>query len=98
MGRSGINITPMLMGTWQAGKSMWAGIDDAETLKSIRIAFDLGMNVFDTAATYGDGYSEQILGKALSDVRSDAIIATKVFFTQLKYEQVIESCHQSLIN
>ena len=77
---------------------MWAGIDDAETTKAIRIAFDLGMNVFDTAATYGDGHSEKILGKALSDVRGDAIIATKVFFTQLKYEQVIESCHQSLIN
>ena len=54
--------------------------------------------MFDTAAVYGDGYSEKILGMTLADVRSSVIYATKVFANQLKYNQVIESCNRSLEN
>lgn len=39
LGTSDIKITPILMGTWQAGKRMWVGIEDAETTKAIRAAF-----------------------------------------------------------
>ena len=42
LGQSDIKISPILMGTWQAGKEMWTGIDDAETTKAIRAAFDAG--------------------------------------------------------
>ena len=84
------------MGTWQAGKKMWAGIDDDEIARAIQAAFDAGVTTFDTAEEYGWGHSERSLGKALSSVRKDAVIATKVAVNHLAYDQVLASCHQSL--
>ncbi|OPX37986.1 MAG: aldo/keto reductase [Desulfobacteraceae bacterium 4484_190.2] len=98
LGMSDVKITPIIMGTWQAGKRMWAGIDDAEITKAIRAAFDSGITTFDTAEEYGWGHSERILGKALSDVRHQVVYATKIFPNHLKYDQVIERCHRSLKN
>lgn len=98
LGMSDVKITPIIMGTWQAGKRMWAGIDDAEITKAIRAAFDAGITTFDTAEEYGWGYSERILGKALANVRHQVVYATKVFPNHLKYDQVIARCHRSLKN
>jgi myo-inositol catabolism protein IolS len=98
LGMSDVKITPIIMGTWQAGKRMWAGIDDTEINKAIRAAFDAGITAFDTAEEYGWGHSERILGKALSDVRHQVVYATKVFPNHLKYDQVIGRCHRSLKN
>jgi myo-inositol catabolism protein IolS len=98
LGNSGIQISPILMGTWQAGKTMWTGIDDAETQKAIRAAFDAGINAFDTAEVYGNGHSERILAKALTGVRDQVVIMTKVFSNHLKYDQVIKACERSLKN
>jgi aryl-alcohol dehydrogenase-like predicted oxidoreductase len=86
------------MGTWQAGKSMWVGIEDAETIKAIREGFEAGIATVDTAEVYGNGHSEQIVAQALSDVRDKATYATKVFANHLKYDQVIEACEGSLKN
>ena len=67
LGKSGFKISPILMGTWQAGKEMWAGIDDDETKSAIRAAFEAGITTFDTAEAYGKGHSERVLGAAVSD-------------------------------
>ena len=96
LGTSDVNITPVLMGTWQAGKSMWVGVEDAETIKAIRAAFDAGITTVDTAEVYGKGHSEQIVAEALVDVRDQVIYATKVFANHLKYDQVFEACEESL--
>ena len=98
LGTSDVFITPIIMGTWQAGKKFWVGIEDAETIKAIRSAFEAGIETIDTAEVYGDGHSEQIVAKALSDVRERAVYATKVFSNHLKYDQVIEACDRSLKN
>lgn len=98
LGTSDIKITPILMGTWQAGKAQWVGIEDAETIKAIRAAFDAGITTIDTAEVYGKGHSEQIVAQALSDVRSQVEYATKVFANHLKYDSVIEACEGSLKN
>ena len=98
LGTSEVKITPILMGTWQAGKSMWVGIEDAETIQAIRAAFDAGITTVDTAEVYGNGHSEQIVAQALSDVRDQVTYATKVFANHLKYDQVIEACEGSLKN
>lgn len=98
LGQSDILITPILVGTWQAGIKMWVGIEDQETIKAIRSAFEAGITTVDTAEVYGDGHSEQIVGEALSDVRDQVIYATKVFANHLKYDQVIEACERSLKN
>lgn len=98
LGNSDVKISPILMGTWQAGKAMWVGIEDEDTIKAIRSAFEAGITTIDTAEVYGNGHSEQIIAKALSDVRSQVVYASKVFANHLKYDLVIEACDRSLQN
>ncbi len=98
LGKSNFNISPILMGTWQAGKDMWVGIDDAQTTGAIRAAFEAGITTFDTAEVYGNGHSERVLGAAVSDFRDRVILATKVFANHLAAEQVKAACHRSLRN
>lgn len=98
LGRSGIPISAIVMGLWQAGKEMWVGIDDRETTTAIRTALDAGITTFDTAEAYGKGHSEQILASATHDVRDELVYATKVFANHLTYDQVFDACHRSLKN
>ncbi|NEO78539.1 aldo/keto reductase [Moorena sp. SIO4G3] len=98
LGTSEVKITPIIMGTWQAGKAMWVGIEDAETIKGLRAGFEAGITTVDTAEIYGQGHSEQIVGQALAEVRDQLVYATKVFPNHLKYDQVIEACEGSLKN
>ena len=98
LGTSEIQITPILMGTWQAGKKMWAGIDDEESIKAIRAAVDAGITTIDTAEVYGEGHSEQVVARSVGDIRDRLIYASKVFANHLQYDAVIEACDRSLTN
>lgn len=99
LGTTDIEITPILMGTWQAGQKQWVGIEDEESIKAIRAAVDAEITTIDTAEVYGNGHSEQVIAQALSDVPRDRIVyATKVFANHLKYDQVLEACDRSLKN
>jgi len=99
VGTSNLKFSKIILGTWQAGKDMWADIDDKETSKAIRGALDVGITSIDTAIVYGNGHSEQIIGEALKGVARDEYqIATKVFANNLKYKQVLEECNKSLKN
>ena len=55
------------LGTWAIGGWMWGGSNEAESIKTIQHALDLGLNLIDTAPVYGFGRSEEIVGKALAD-------------------------------
>ena len=96
LGKTEIDISQIIMGTWQTGKQMWAGIEDSQSERAIRAALDAGITTFDTAEVYGDGHSETILGRALGADRSRAVIATKVFSNHLAGDQVIAACNRSL--
>ena len=98
LGSSDIKISPLIMGTWQAGREMWADIDDAQTTRAIQAAIDAGINTIDTAAVYGKGHSERVVGKAVGDRRQEVVIATKVFANELKSDQVMAACERSLEN
>ena len=98
LGQSDLQVTPIIMGTWQAGKKMWAGIEDEETTKAIRTAYESGITTIDTAIVYGGGHSERIVAQALSDVRDKVVYASKVFANRLKYDKLIASCEESLSN
>lgn len=99
IGKSKLKASKIILGTWQAGKDMWVGIEDKETSKAIRGALDVGINMIDTAIVYGSGHSEQIIGTALKGVdRQKYYIATKVFADKLKYAQVLDQCEKSLRN
>ena len=86
------------MGTWQAGQKMWSGINDNESIAAIRAAVDGGITTIDTAEVYGTGHSEQVIAKAVSNIRDRLVYASKVFANHLKYDQVIEACDRSLKN
>ncbi|MGB7537948.1 MAG: aldo/keto reductase [Anaerolineales bacterium] len=85
LGRSEIEVSPMGLGCWAiggnwtlgGGQAGWTGVDDAESIRAIHAALDLGVNFFDTAANYGAGRSERLLGKAVKGRREKVVIATK---------------------
>jgi aryl-alcohol dehydrogenase-like predicted oxidoreductase len=74
-----LKVSPVAIGTWAIGGWMWGGTDEAESIATIRAAFERGINVVDTAPVYGFGRSEEIVGKAIAEgrLRSDVLIATK---------------------
>ena len=75
MGRTGLKVSEICLGTMTFGH----GTDEAESKRMVDLAFDAGVNFFDTADGYGDGQSEVLLGKALKGRRRDAVVATKFF-------------------
>ena len=85
LGRSELEISAMGMGCWAIGGPFWNGdeplgwgqVDDQESIQAIHRALDLGITFFDTADVYGAGHSEQVLAKAFTGKRHDAVIATK---------------------
>src|ERR1700756_4729984 len=68
------------LGTWAIGGWMWGGTDEKESIRTIHAALDQGINLIDTAPIYGQGRSEEIVGKALRQHgdREAVILATKV--------------------
>jgi aryl-alcohol dehydrogenase-like predicted oxidoreductase len=76
-GRTGWQVGEIGYGMW--GMAGWTGSQDAESLASLERAIDLGCNFFDTAWAYGDGHSEELLGKALrANPSKQLYVATKV--------------------
>jgi aryl-alcohol dehydrogenase-like predicted oxidoreductase len=74
-----LKVSPVAIGTWAIGGWMWGGTDEAESIATIRAAFEHGINIVDTAPAYGFGRSEEIVGKAIAEgrLRADVLIATK---------------------
>jgi aryl-alcohol dehydrogenase-like predicted oxidoreductase len=95
LGRSGIQVSAVGVGCWAMGGNDWGGgADDAESVRSLRAALDMGINLFDTAEGYGSGRSERVLGEALAGRRSQAVIATKFWGDRPDY--VRPACEASL--
>src|SRR6202035_3633271 len=74
-----LKVSPVAIGTWAIGGWMWGGTDEAESIATIRAAFEHGINIVDTAPVYGFGRSEEIVGRAIAEgrLRSTVLIATK---------------------
>jgi len=63
------------------GMSEWYGpTDDEESRDTIKAAFDMGLNFFDTADVYGNGHNETLLGEAVKVIRRNVVLATKFGF------------------
>jgi aryl-alcohol dehydrogenase-like predicted oxidoreductase len=75
---TGIRASRIGLGTWAIGGWEWGGSDDDESIATIRRALELGTTLVDTAPVYGQGHSEEVVGRALSGRRDRAVIATKV--------------------
>jgi aryl-alcohol dehydrogenase-like predicted oxidoreductase len=77
LGRTGFRISTVSFGAWAIGGDAWGGADDAESLRALHRAVDLGVNLFDTADVYGDGRSERLLARLRAERREPIIVATK---------------------
>lgn len=78
LGSSDLMVSEIGFGGWAMGKWMWGDdVVDDQSIAAVHRALELGINFFDTAAVYGAGHSERVLGKALLGRREEVIIATK---------------------
>jgi aryl-alcohol dehydrogenase-like predicted oxidoreductase len=81
LGSAGPDITRIGLGTWAIGGAGWqfgwGQQDDTDSIAAIRRALDLGINWIDTAAVYGLGHSEEMVGRALEGRRDGVLVATK---------------------
>ena len=75
--RTNLLISEIGFGAWTVGTNWWGHREEPERIQLLHKAVDLGINFFDTADIYGNGYGEEILAKALSKERHNIIIATK---------------------
>jgi aryl-alcohol dehydrogenase-like predicted oxidoreductase len=99
LGRSGIEVSALGMGCWAIGgpwtfngaPAGWSQVDDAESLRALARAFDLGVTFFDTAANYGAGRSERVLGHAFRQRRDEIVIATKFGYDVNEQDQSVVS-------
>lgn len=109
LGNSDLEITPIGVGAWAIGGSgwqfAWGHQDDNDSLAAINAALDAGMNWIDTAAVYGMGHSEEIVGKAVKGRTHRPYIFTKCerrwnqdgsIFGSLKADSIRKECEDSL--
>ena len=78
LGRTGWRISPISYGAWAIGGDAWGRTDDAESMRSLHRAVDLGVNFIDTADVYGDGHSERLIAQLRRERPGEEIVvATK---------------------
>ena len=79
LGKSGIKVSAVGMGTWAIGGTWWGGTDEKSAIAALHAGLDAGLNLIDTAPVYGFGRSEEIVGRALRGrPREQVVLATKV--------------------
>ena len=111
LGNSDLQVSAIGMGCWAVGgpwtweqpgedpfPAGWGRVDDSESIRAIQTALDLGINFFDTAANYGAGHSEKILGQALGGHREQVIIATKFGHVVNEEDKVVFKDDQQVLN
>ena len=85
------------MGTWEIGGGMLSDSSrDEEAVESLKLGFELGLSLVDTAEMYGAGHSEEIVGRFLEDLRNQVFVASKVSPSHFAYDQVLRSAKRSL--
>jgi aryl-alcohol dehydrogenase-like predicted oxidoreductase len=109
LGNSDMQITPLGFGSWAIGGGNWAGgwgpQDDRQAIAAIERAVELGMNWIDTAAVYGLGHSEELVGQAIRGMAHKPWIFTKCvlrwddqrrIYNSMKADSIRYECEASL--
>ncbi len=72
-----LQLSEIGFGVWTVATTWWGNIPEQQRAELLENALELGVNFFDTADTYGEGYGEEILAKVLGHRRHEMVIATK---------------------
>jgi diketogulonate reductase-like aldo/keto reductase len=98
IGKTGESVAAIGLGTWNmGGRESPDYRDDERLIEAIRYAVELGMKHIDSAEFYAAGHAEELVGEAVKQFsRDEVFIATKVWPSNLRYEDVIRSCRRSL--
>ena len=97
--KSGFEMPVFGLGTWKMGGDVNynPNNDDEADIKAIKKAIDMGITHIDTAEKYAEGHAEKLVGKAIKGYkRSKLFIVSKVAESNLKYDDLINSCKKSL--
>src|SRR3954466_4409589 len=78
LGKTDFDVNELGYGAWGIGGTLWIGATDRESLAALGSAIEHGVNFIDTALAYGDGHSEELVGKAITGAPRKVFIATKV--------------------
>jgi aryl-alcohol dehydrogenase-like predicted oxidoreductase len=78
LGKTNVNVSEISFGAWGIGGGMWKGSDDAESMRTLHRAVNLGVNFIDTALGYGKGHSEQLIENLLKERKERLHVATKI--------------------
>jgi aryl-alcohol dehydrogenase-like predicted oxidoreductase len=101
LGSNGPEISVIGYGAWEAGGDVWGPNESGQrVVEAIRAGLDAGITWIDTAEVYGDGTSEELVGRAIEGRREDLVVATKVApkpdGTGFRADEVRRACEQSL--
>jgi aryl-alcohol dehydrogenase-like predicted oxidoreductase len=89
LGKSGIRVSEIGFGTWTIGLDWWGKkIEDAEAIKMLKKAYDVGINFYETADMYGKGKSEKLMAQAFKDMRGEVVYSTKWGYDMYNAQQV----------
>jgi aryl-alcohol dehydrogenase-like predicted oxidoreductase len=77
LGRTDLQVSEVGFGAWAIGGD-WGEVDDDTSMRALHAAVDAGVNFLDTADVYGDGHSEQLIGRLLQEHDEDLVVATKM--------------------
>ncbi|MFT5523232.1 MAG: myo-inositol catabolism protein IolS [Pirellulaceae bacterium] len=92
-----LSVSQLCFGCWGIISDFhWGDRSEGDATASINAALDAGINYFDTAAAYGDGASETLLGKVFAGKRDKVVLASKVRADEMQPAQIIAACEQSL--
>src|SRR5262245_35737591 len=80
LGNTGLRVSSLGLGCMGMSHGYGPPGDEQEMIALIRAAVDLGITLFDTAESYGPYINEELVGKALSPIRDQVVIATKFGF------------------
>jgi aryl-alcohol dehydrogenase-like predicted oxidoreductase len=78
LGRTNWEISEVGYGAWGVGGKQWLGGEDTESLAALQRSIELGLNFIDTALAYGEGHSEQLVGRVVREAPGKIWVATKV--------------------
>jgi aryl-alcohol dehydrogenase-like predicted oxidoreductase len=78
LGKTGLEVSEIGYGAWGISGVQWEGAEDDESIRALNRAIDLGLNFIDTAAAYGDGHSERLVGQVVRDRTEQVYVASKV--------------------